>query len=161
MPVFVTLAMRLPLESLQIEKRRTTVKNQIRNFVVGAGLAALLWSPLLMAQDRETAEIPFDFHVGQSTLPAGTYSVIKATQTGILQLRNEDSRESILLGAQGRETAKDDPRLSFRCYSGHCFLAAVWIPGTPGYTFWKTNMEKEMEKGGANVAMAYVPLATH
>jgi hypothetical protein len=157
---FATLAMRLPLESLQIEKRRTTVKNQIRNFVIGAGLAALLWSPLLMAQDHETAEIPFDFHVGQSTLPAGTYSVIKATQNGILQLRNDDSRESILLGAQGRETANDDARLTFRCYSGYCFLSEVWIPGTPGYTFWKTNLEKEMEKGGAKLAMAYVPLAT-
>ena len=40
------------------------MKNQIRNFVMGAGLAALLWSPLLMAQNAETAEIPFDFHAG-------------------------------------------------------------------------------------------------
>jgi len=39
-------------------------------------------------------------------------------------------------------------------------LSAVWIPGTPGYTFWKTNLEKETEKGGAKLAMAYVPLAT-
>lgn len=136
------------------------MKNQIRTFVFGAGLAALLWGGSLMAQDRETAEIPFDFHVGQTTLPAGTYSVIKASQNGILQLRNEDTNRSILLGAQGRETEKNDPKLMFRCYSGHCFLAAVWIPGTPGYSYWKTNLEKEMENGGAKVAMTYVPLAT-
>jgi hypothetical protein len=136
------------------------MKNPIRNFVMGAGLAALLWSPLLMAQDRETAEIPFDFHVGQSTLPAGTYSVMKVTETGVLQLRNDDTLKSILLNTQGRETGKDDPRLMFRCYSGDCFLSAVWIPGYPAYTFRKTSREKEMERGGAQVAMTYVPLAT-
>jgi hypothetical protein len=136
------------------------MKNQIRNFVVGAGLAALLWSPLLLAQDKETAEIPFDFHVGHSTLPAGTYSVAKVNMSGILQLRNDDSRASIFLNAQGREDAKNDPKLTFRCYSGDCYLSAVWIPGTPGYSFSKTSREKEVEKGGAQVALAYVPLAT-
>lgn len=136
------------------------MKNQIHNFVIGAGLAALLWSPLLVAQDRETAEIPFDFHVGQSTLPAGTYSVMKVTETGVLKLRNDDTRESILLGSQGRQNGKDDPRLMFRCYSGDCFLSAVWIPGYPAYTFRKSSREKEMEKGGAQVAMTSVPLAT-
>ena len=113
-----------------------------------------------MAQSPETAEIPFDFHVGQSTLPAGTYTVVKASTSGILQLLNEDTKASIFLGPQGREIGKDDPRLTFRCYSGDCFLSAIWIPGYPGYTFWKTGQEKEMEKGGARVAMAYVPLAT-
>jgi hypothetical protein len=113
-----------------------------------------------MAQDKETAEIPFDFHVGHSTLPSGTYSVAKVNMSGILQLCNDDSRESIFLSPQGRETAKNDPKLTFRCYSGNCFLSAIWIPGSPGYTFSKTSREKEMEKGGAQVAMAYVPLAT-
>jgi hypothetical protein len=165
--------MRLPLESgkskkadekpgraaaSQIEKRSTTMKNQIRNFAIGAGLAALTLSPSLMAQDRETAEIPFAFHAGESTLPAGTYSVTKAS-TGILALRNEDTRHAILLGPQGRETGKDAPQLSFRCYSGDCFLSVVWMPGDSGYSFMKTRREKEMESG-AQVAMAYVPLAT-
>ena len=88
------------------------MKNQIRNFVMGAGLAALLWSPLLMAQNNETAEVPFDFHVGQSALPAGTYTVMKASTLGILQLRNDDTRESIFLAPQGRESAKTDPKLT-------------------------------------------------
>jgi hypothetical protein len=135
------------------------MKNQIRNFVMGAGLAALLWSPSLMAQNTETAEIPFDFHVGQSTLPAGTYTIVKAAMSGILQLRNDDTSKSIFLGPQGREAAKNDPKLTFRCYSGDCFLSAVWMPETPGYTFLKTKQEKEMEKGGAQVAMTYVLLA--
>src|SRR5579864_4198514 len=105
------------------------MKNQIRNFVMGAGLAALLCGPSLMAQNNEIAEIPFDFHVGQSTLPAGTYNVMKATETGILRLRSEDTGESILVAGQGRQDGKDNPRLTFRCYSGDCFLSEIWLPG--------------------------------
>jgi len=136
------------------------MKNQIRNFVLGAGLAALLGSPALMAQNAETAEIPFDFHVGKSALPAGTYSVAKDNSGGFLQIRNMDTQHSIMLGFQARETGKNDPSLTFRCYSGDCYLAAIWIPGAPGYSLAKSNREKEVEKGGARVAMAYVPLAT-
>jgi hypothetical protein len=135
------------------------MKNQIRNFVMGAGLAALLWSPLLMAQNTEIAEIPFDFHVGQSALPAGTYTVMKASMSGILQLRNDDTRDSIFLAPQGREDAKADPKLSFRCYSGDCYLSAVWMPQTPGYTFAKTSREKEVAKAGAQPTTMYVALA--
>ena len=135
------------------------MKNPIRNFVMGAGLAALLWSPLLMAQNTETAEIPFDFHVGQSNLPAGTYSITK-NMNSILRLSNEATRASILLGPQGREAATEDSRLTFRCYSGDCFLSAVWMPGSPGYTFWKTSREKELEKSGSPLAMTYVRFAT-
>ena len=136
------------------------MKYQIRNFVVGAGLAALLSSPMLMAQNTETAEIPFDFHVGQSTLPAGTYTIAKAGMSGILQLRNDDTSKSIFLGPQGRQSAKNDPKLTFRCYSGDCFLSAVWMPQSPAYTFVKSSREKELEQGGARLAMAYVKLAT-
>jgi hypothetical protein len=107
-----------------------------------------------------TAEIPFDFHVGKSALPAGSYTVTLDNFRGILQLHNDDTKDGILLAAQGHETGKDDPRLTFRCYSGDCFLSAIWIPGNPGISLSKTSREKEIERGGAQVAMAYVPLAT-
>jgi hypothetical protein len=136
------------------------MKNHIRNFVFGAGLTALLWSPVLMAQTAETAEIPFNFHVGKSTLPAGNYSVIKHSNGGFLQIRNMDTENSVLLSFQGREEVKNDPHLTFHCYSGDCFLSTIWIPGAPGYSFAKSNREKEVEKGGARLAMTYVPLAT-
>ena len=135
------------------------MKTQIRNFVMGAGLAALLWSPLLMAQNVETAEVPFDFHAGQSALPAGTYNVIKTGMSGILQLRNEDTGDSIFVSPQGRESANTDPKLAFRCYSGDCYLSAVWMPDSLGYTFSKTGREKEIAKAGVQPTTMYVALA--
>jgi len=133
------------------------MKNHIRNFVFGAGLVALLGSPLIMAQVQETAEIPFDFHAGQSTLSAATYSVIKAASS-VLQLRNDDTRDSILLMGVGREAAKEDARLVFNRYGDIYFLSAVWIPGSQGYSFPKTKMEKEMAKATSQVATTYVAL---
>jgi hypothetical protein len=134
------------------------MKNQIRNFVMGAGLAALLWSPLLLAQNTETAEVPFDFHAGQSALPAGTYNVIKTGSSGILQLRNEDTGDSIFVSPQGREMANTKPKLAFRCYSGDCYLSAVWMPDSLGYTFSKTGREKEIAKAGGQATTKYVAL---
>ena len=110
-----------------------------------------------MAQVQETAEIPFDFHAGPSTLPAGTYSVIKAASS-VLQLRNDDTRDSILLMGVGREAAKEDARLVFNRYGDIYFLSAVWIPGSQGYSFPKTKMEKEMAKATSQVATTYVAL---
>jgi len=136
------------------------MNNQIRNLVFGAGLAALLWTPTLLAQDIARAEIPFDFHVGKATLPSGTYAVSNNANAGTLMLRNEDSEHSIFALIGGRETDKGVARMTFRCYSGDCFLAAVWMPGTEGYSFSKSSREKEVEKGEARLAMAYVPLAT-
>ena len=133
------------------------MKNHIRDFVLGAGLVALLGSPLIMAQVQETAEIPFDFHAGQSILPAGTYSVIKAASS-VLRLRNDDTRDSILLMGVGREAAKEDARLVFNRYGDIYFLSAVWIPGSQGYSFPKTKMEKEMAKATSQVATTYVAL---
>lgn len=77
------------------------MKKRIGNFVYGAGLAALVWGPLLMAQISETAEIPFDFQVGRSALPAGTYSVTKAA--GIRSGRPTGKRN----GEEGRTVGND------------------------------------------------------
>lgn len=113
-----------------------------------------------MAQQSETAEVPFDFHVGKSTMPAGTYTVNRDGLSSFLQLRSDDTRHGVLMLIQGRANGKNDPRMVFRCYSGDCFLSEIWIPGAPGYSFDKTSREKEVEKSGTRVAMAYVPMAT-
>jgi hypothetical protein len=133
----------------------------IRNLVLGAGLAAILWSPLLKAQTAEVATVPFGFHANSITLPAGEYTVIKDTMSGILRLRSNETNKSVLLMAPNRKSGDlEDSKLTFHRYGDHYFLAEIWIPGNPAYAFAKSSLEKEMENGGARVAMAYVPLAT-
>jgi len=40
------------------------------------------------------ANVPFDFIVGDKTLPAGTYTITKPTNAGALLIENVDSGES-------------------------------------------------------------------
>ena len=133
---------------------------KIRNLWIGAGLAALLWSPFLKAQNAETATIPFGFSANQISLPAGEYTVAKSGSEGVLQLRNNETRKSVLLAFPVRNEGNAEPKLTFHCYADHCFLAEVWMPGVPGYALWKSSREKEIERGGERLAMTYVPLAT-
>ncbi len=132
----------------------------IRNLWIGAGLAALLWSPLLKAQNTEVATIPFGFHANDITLPAGEYSVSKIGTDGVLRLRNTETNKSVLLAFPVRNSGDSEAKLTFHCYGDHYFLAEVWMPGAPGYALWKSNLEKEMSRSGERIAMAYVPLAT-
>src|SRR5260221_10625080 len=53
----------------------STMKTQLRNFLMGAGLTVLVWGPLLKADEGlAVVKIPFDFQVNQTSLPAGTRS---------------------------------------------------------------------------------------
>ena len=135
------------------------MKHPIRNFVFGAGITALLWAPMLKAQDAiETAKIPFDFYVNQVVLPAGQYTVSTLNGASTLVLRNQDTGKSILVMPPGRDIGKSDPQLTFHRCGDHYFLSAIWAPGGNGYILRKSGLEKEMEKGESRPTVAFVPL---
>ena len=136
------------------------MKTQLRNFLMGAGLTVLVWAPLLRAEDRlAVAKIPFDFQVNQTSLPAGTYTVLMDSNIVTIRLRNDNTGKSILVMAPGREDpSKSEPRLTFHHYRDHYFLSGIYTDGNPGYMLRKGSLEREMERGGATVAMAYVPV---
>jgi hypothetical protein len=133
------------------------MKTQVRNFLMGAGLTILVWAPFLKADENlAVAKIPFDFQVNQTPLPAGNYTVIMDSNVVTIRLRNNDTGKSILLMPPGRESSKTEPRLTFHHYGDHYFLSGIYTDGNPGYTLNKSSLEREMERGGATVAMAYV-----
>jgi len=135
------------------------MKTQLRNFLMGAGLTVLVWGPLLKAEDSlAVAKIPFDFQVNQTSLPAGTYTVIMDSNIVTIRLRNESTGKSILVMAPSRDSSNSEPRLTFHHYGDHYFLSGIYTDGNPGYTLKKGSLEREMERGGATVAMAYVPV---
>jgi len=135
------------------------MKTEFRNFLMGAGLTVMLWAPFLKAEESlAVAKIPFDFQVNQTSLPAGSYTVIMDSNVVTLRLRNNDTGKSILVMPPGRDSSKSEPKLSFHHYGSHYFLSAIYTDGNPGYTLNKGSLEREMEHGGATVAMAYVAM---
>ena len=138
------------------------MKTQVRNFALGGIFAALLSSPLLNAQERAVAEIPFDFHVLNMTLPAGAYTVVRAASTHVLRVENNGGRDGIFLLAETNDLKGGDvdPKLTFHCYDNRCFLSQINMPDGRTYNLSKGKLEKEIASGGEKVAMAYVAFGT-
>jgi hypothetical protein len=135
------------------------MKTELRNFLMGAGLTVMLWAPFLKAEENlAVAKIPFDFQVNETSLPAGTYTVIMDSNVTTLRLRNNDTGKSILVMPPARDSRESEPRLSFHHYGDHYFLSGIYADGNRGYTLKKGSLEREMERGGATVAMAYIPV---
>lgn len=84
-------------------------------------------------RNRLTADIPFEFHVGDKTMPTGRYTVSQinpASDLVVLQLRNQDGSATAMLQmnaviGEAPETAK----LVFRRYGSQHFFAEAWIDG--------------------------------
>ena len=78
------------------------------------------------------ANIPFEFSVGNKTMPAGEYSVRctnPASDLKVLKLRTRDGHESVMVRT-GSVIGKipDSAKLVFNRYGDHYFFAQAWLP---------------------------------
>lgn len=106
------------------------MKLHLTNIVLIAGLSALLGGSTLSAQDQQaTADIPFAYHVGQQTLPQGTYMIQETSARGVLQMRSKTSGHAILVPVILADTGKNDSKLTFGCYAGQCSLSQISMAG--------------------------------
>ena len=110
-----------------------------------------------------TAQIPFEFRVGNRVMPAGTYQVGLANSVSsapLFLLRGDSSHRSAILVAQAREdprkawAAKGGGKLEFACAGGVCALAELWdgSRGGPAFRFRLPEMGKD------DIHLAVIPL---
>jgi hypothetical protein len=87
---------------------------------------ALLISVPLSAQTIATANIPFDFTVGQTQLPAGTYDVSPLAH-GAIVIRNGNTAKSVASIFRWEDPRKGDSttKLVFHKYGDKYFLSQV------------------------------------
>jgi hypothetical protein len=114
----------------------------IRNISVALLAAASVFA---QGSQRLTVQVPFGFHVGASVLPAGDYTVDKATPA-VLRIRSDDSKASamILTNSVQKLDAPSQGKLIFNRYGDEYFLCQVWAPGNNiGSELRKTKREVE------------------
>jgi hypothetical protein len=98
---------------------------------------------------RLVAHVPFDFVIGDKTLPAGEYSVAATDQSGdTIAIANSQGDAAIRLSSpserKGREKAA---QLVFHRYGSTYFLAQVWRAGeATGRELSKSNQERGMAR---------------
>ena len=102
------------------------------------------------AQSGSTINInvPFEFNAGDTTLPAGVYSVGFIARNHLL-LRSTDGEKKIIVSAPFDLGGRDNrlpPRLVFRRYGTRHFLAQVWM--------LKTDAGRELHRSGAERKLA-------
>jgi hypothetical protein len=124
------------------------------------GFAMSFWPAKTQAQiiGNLVAEVPFQFHVGNTTLPAGKYLIHQLEGSGltVMQISSMDGKVSELFNV-GPTQAKSEPdktELIFNKYGDRYFLSEMFDEGNPdGNRLVTSRDEKRASKeSGADVA---------
>jgi len=102
---------------------------RITSTLTGLSLAVLFFVVSAQAESRQriTASIPFDFTVGNVSLPAGQYEFIRSDDN-VYQVRSEDGHSLFALASasiQGKG-APEKSTLKFATMDGRHVLVQVW-----------------------------------
>lgn len=100
-----------------------------------------------------TANIPFDFNVGDKTLPAGEYTVICVNPTSsvkVLQIRGKSGTASAMVRTNSvNGLSQDNGRLLFHRYGDQYFFAQAWMAAEGiGMQAPRAKAMKELELAG-------------
>jgi len=125
--------------------------------LAGAVLAILnVPAPALAQSTAMSVPIPFDFHVGAKTLPAGTYIVSR--QGEAIRISDSNGHSAFVIStAVPNPAAKLDNQLVFNRYGDDAYLTEVrWLGYSAGRGLMKSTHEIELAKAfsGRNVLSA-------
>jgi len=133
------------------------MKKQVLSLV--GVLSCMLVAGSALAQDQIRAEVPFNFNVNRTAMPAGEYAVTNVGTGGTLLIRSKDSKSVKLVTPNRAETSEPakSTKLVFHCYGkDQCFLYQIWVQGMKrGRELPKSSLENEIE---ANLRSRDVPV---
>ena len=132
----------------------------MKRLLLTAGLFAALACPYVYAQtSTAVANVPFDFRMGKTLMPAGKY-VVKDSG-GVVTVREERGLKSsvqITLPTE-RSQVNTQPSLTFNKYGSDYFLSAIWTPNShEGRALPKSQLEKELISHAGLVQTASIDL---
>jgi hypothetical protein len=115
--------------------------------IVPLGVLALFATSILSAQQNVEVQVPFSFRVGDSIMPAGSYSVDHSRHTSILLIRSTDGKSSatVMTNATQAKDVRTQDQLVFNRYGDEYFLSQVWRSGySLGRQLVPTHSEREL-----------------
>jgi hypothetical protein len=120
----------------------------IFTLMVALAIVTAVVSANAQSSNRVTADIPFEFVVGDKTLPAGEYSVKAANTEGdaLMIMGADNGKAAIRLSAPAEEMKNTGSRLVFHRYGQNYFLAEVWHGDSTGRKLVKSKQERAIER---------------
>ena len=104
------------------------------------------------------ADIPFQFHVGNTTLPAGRYTIheLKGSELTVMQISSADGKQSALFGVESAQarTTPDKSEMIFNKYGDRYFLSEMFDAGNADGSGLAPSRDERMaiKESGADVA---------
>jgi hypothetical protein len=126
------------------------MKRNIYGALMIIALAVIVTVPMMQAQSRARATVPFAYSLDQQSMPAGTYE-ISSTGGQALVVRNLNTGESRLviesMHVQASQAAgTPHAKLVYRHYGDQYFLAEIWNgQSNIGIAFHESKREKELQ----------------
>ena len=100
--------------------------------------------------NRLTAQVPFEFIVGDAILASGQYDIHAITDAGdVVQIKNARAKGAAmrLTGPTEQQKSKTYARLVFHRYGNRYFLSQVWMNGERvGRELSKSKQERAIER---------------
>jgi hypothetical protein len=121
-------------------------------------LGAMLFVPVAVSvqaqslQYRITADIPFEFSLGDKTLPAGKYSFGRIRQNSddtVLSVDDMRGHWKAIRASSSVQTlsSTNKAQIVFQRYGNEYFLSQVWAAGaSTGRQFMKSRRERELQR---------------
>ena len=132
----------------------------LKTMILSVGAVARWELSGLYAQTKATADIPFEFTVQNTTLPAGSYTVSAASAShDLMSIRNNETKRTILVSAPSAESgyrrAQEKNVVVFHKSGDHYFLAEVKTDAVCG-SLAPSKLERELAADGNGQPMAAV-----
>jgi hypothetical protein len=145
------------------ESKGETKMKTLKTIILSVGAVALLGASGLYAQTKATADIPFEFTVQSTTLPAGQYTMVAASASHDLMLmRNVETGKAIEVlassSAAGYRNTSDKNVVVFHRIGDRYFLSDVTTAAVSAHVA-PSKLERELsaEGGGQPFAAVIVP----
>jgi len=130
------------------------MKKQVRSFTI-LGLLLVMTAVSVRAQSERSklTNIPFNFIVGQKTLPAGEYTVEpnRRDYDNVWLVQNREGDASALfttMPVRANQT-QEETKLVFHKHGDQYFLSQIWTPGSnSGRELLMPRLKRELTKSG-------------
>ncbi len=122
------------------------------------GSMALVAQAQTSGGTRLIARIPFEFSVGDKTLPAGEYTVLSVNADSsnvVLRIQSQHGKASAMVRMMTvTGTAQESAKLIFHRYGNQYFFAAAWVDGdTYGLQAQSPRAERALQHDLAGIKM--------
>ena len=133
----------------------------MKNLLFATGLFVTFTGAILNAQGaRLSANIPFDFQMGKTQMPAGEYNFQR--QSGVLTVRAADGKHAVmtLTSAASRREITAQPVVQFQRYGDSYFLSGLWnADSRDGFTVPQGDKQRQLAKLMQTPETAVIALA--